>query len=208
MQFWEETPQGCWASLRRGKSRMPEAHVPKTLPDYLAPGLDLVFVGINPGTYSVQVGHYFATPRNRFWQAINRSGLLSEPLGPDTDHKAMSQGIGFTDVVKRPSSNASKLRAEDYRRWAPVLREKLHLFQPLIVCFHGLTGYRSYLKYAEGIQERLQLGLQERRIGDSQVFVVPNPSPANAAFSIDELVGWYRELKTLRSRLKDDGGIG
>lgn len=187
---------------------MPGAHVPKTLPDYLAPGLDIVFVGINPGTYSAQVGHYFATPRNRFWQAINRSGLLSEPLGPDTDHKAMSQGIGFTDVVKRPSSSAFKLKAEDYRLWAPVLKEKLHRFQPLIVCFHGLTGYRSYLRYAEGVQERPRLGLQERRIGDSRVFVVPNPSPANASFSIEELVGWYRELKALRSGLKDDSGIG
>jgi TDG/mug DNA glycosylase family protein len=65
----------------------------KTLPDYLVPGLDLVFVGINPGLRSAQEGHYFATPANRFWPAINRSGLLTEPLEASTDHKALSQGI-------------------------------------------------------------------------------------------------------------------
>ena len=90
----------------------------KTLPDYLAPGLDIVFVGINPGVYSAQVGHYFASPRNRFWPAINRSGLLMEPLGPSTDDQALLQGIGFTDVVKRPSNGAFSIDSlvEWYRR--------------------------------------------------------------------------------------------
>ena len=174
----------------------------KTLPDYLAPGLDIVFVGINPGTYSAQVGHYFATPRNRFWPAINRSGLLTEALGPETDYRALEDGIGFTDVVKRPSSSASELRADDYRRWAPVLGEKLERFRPLIVCFHGVTGYKSYLKYVAGVVVRPDLGLQPLDIGPSRVFVVPNPSPANAAYSLDVLVGWYRRLKELRDGMK------
>ena len=99
-----------------------------------------MFVGINPGAYSAEVGHYFATSTNRFWPAVNRSGLLTEPLSAETDHLAVDHGIGFTDVVKRASSSASKLRVADYRMWAPVLREKLHRYQPLIVCFHGVTG--------------------------------------------------------------------
>lgn len=174
----------------------------KTLPDYLAPGLDIVFVGINPGAYSAQVGRYFATPTNRFWPAVNRSGLLPEPLGPEDDHRLPGYGIGLTDVVKRPSSSASKLRAADYRRWAPVLKEELERFGPLIACFHGVTGYRSYLKYAEGTESRPELGLQPRDIGVSRVFVVPNPSPANAVYSLDELVDWYRRLKELRDGLR------
>ena len=173
----------------------------KTLPDYLAPGLDIVFVGINPGAYSAQVGHYFATPTNRFWHAINRSGLLAETLGSNTDHRILQHRIGLTDVVKRPSSSASKLRAADFRRWAPVLREKLERFKPMLVCFQGVTGYRSYLKYAEGADERPQLGLQPRTIGASRVFVVPNPSPANAAYSLETLEGWYRRLGELRDEL-------
>ena len=66
-----------------------------TLPDYLAPGLDVIFVGINPGMHSAKVGHYFATPTNRFWPALNRSGLLTEPLDAGTDDQVLRQGIGF-----------------------------------------------------------------------------------------------------------------
>ena len=174
----------------------------KTLPDYLAPGLGIVFVGINPGTYSAEVGHYFARTTNRFWPAVNRSGLLNEPLDPSTDHRALEQGIGFTDVVKRPSNSASKLRAADYRRWAPVLKEKLERFQPMIVCFHGVIAYRNYLRYAEDVVYNPKLGLQPRNIGASSVFVVPNPSPANATYSLVTLVGWYRRLGKLRDKLK------
>lgn len=175
----------------------------KTLPDYLAPGLDIVLVGLNPGLYSARVGHYFAAPSNRFWTAINRSGLLKEPLDAFTDYKILEQGVGFTDVVKRPSSGASDLRAADFRRWAPVLKEKLERFQPRTVCFQGVTGYRNYLRYAEGVQEQPKLGLQPHTIGRSMVFLVPNPSPANAAFSVEDLVSWYRRLDDLRDELTD-----
>ena len=173
----------------------------QTLPDYLRSGLDIVFVGLNPGLYSAQVGHYFATPRNRFWAAINRSGLLPEPLDPTTDHRMLELGMGFTDVVKRPSSGSSDLRAADFRRWAPVLKEKLERYQPKIVCFHGAVAYRNYLSHAEGVRERPELGLQPRDIGRSRVFLVPNPSPANAAYSLDVLVCWYRRLGELRDEL-------
>lgn len=174
----------------------------KTLPDYLRHGLDIVLVGINPGAYSAEAGHYFATLRNRFWPAVNRSGLLDRPLDASTDHRVLGQGIGFTDLVKRPSSSASKLRAGDYRRWAPVLKEKLLEYEPLIVCFQGITAYRSYLKYAEEIESQPRLGLQPHSIGESAVFVVPNPSPANAFYSLDMLVEWYGRVAELRTELK------
>ena len=170
----------------------------KTLPDHLAHGLDIVFVGLNPSLLSAQVGHYFASPRNRFWKAVSRSGLLREPLAAETDYRALDQGIGFTDVVKRPSSGASHLRAGDFRKWAPLLKRKLERFQPRIICFHGAMAYRNYLKYAEGTKERPQLGLQSLTIGSSLVFLVPNPSPANAAFSLEALVCWYKRLMDLR----------
>ena len=173
----------------------------KTLPDYLAPGLDVVFVGINPGAHSAEVGHYFATPANRFWPAVNRSGLFPEPLTAEDDHRVLEFGVGLTDVVKRPSNRASKLRAADYRQWAPVLRDKLERFAPSIVCFHGVTAYRNYLKYAEGVDARPDLGLQDRLLGASRIFVVPNPSPANAVYSVDDLTAWYRGLEELRAGL-------
>ena len=98
-----------------------------TLPDYLAPGLPLVLVGINPGLYSVQQGRYFARPTSRFWPAFSRSRLSSavraalarDWLGPEDDSTLLQFGIGFTDVVKRPSRNAAEVRPEDFREWAP-----------------------------------------------------------------------------------------
>jgi TDG/mug DNA glycosylase family protein len=169
--------------------------------DYLDKGLDIVFVGLNPSTYSVRVGHYFANPRNRFWGALNRSGLVDEELSPEDDARLSNYGIGFTDVVKRPTPQASHLRAADFRYWSPVLRDKLLRYQPRIACFHGVTGYNAYLKYAEGIPQKSQLGLQQDRIGDSIVFVTPNPSPANAQYSLDDLVEWYGKLNDLRREL-------
>ena len=174
-----------------------------TLPDHLASGLDIVFVGLNPSLYSVEVGHYFANPRNRFWPAFNRSQLVDRPLTPDQDSSLLGDGIGFTDVVKRPSAQGSSLKAADYRRWAPVLKTKLLDCQPMIACFHGMMAYKAYLRYAEGIRAEPELGLQDYAIGDTRVFVAPNPSPANAQYSLEVLADWYRRLGSLREDLKE-----
>ena len=165
-------------------------------------GLDIVFVGLNPSAISARLGHYFANPRNRFWKAFNRSGLVADELSPDQDHTLLEYGIGFTDVVKRPTSQASDLSANDFRKWAPVLKANLERYQPRIVCFHGVTAYRQYLAHGEKVKEKPELGLQKRAIGKSMVFVVPNPSPANAVYSLDDLRHWYQKLKTLRDDLK------
>ncbi len=174
---------------------------PATLRDYLREGLDIVFVGLNPSRYSVEAGHYFANPRNRFWAALNRSSLVGRELSPEDDASLLDHGIGFTDVVKRPTPQASGLRAADYRRWAPALKGKLLQYQPLIACFHGITAYSAYLKYAEGIGEKPALGRQQHKIGRTHVFVVPNPSPANAVYSVADLAGWYDRLGELRQEL-------
>lgn len=172
--------------------------VMRTLPDLLAPGLALVFVGLNPSEYSARAGHYFANPRNRFWAAFNRSRLLPPALGrpcvPSDDAALPEYGIGFTDVVKRPTPQASGLKAADYRRWAPLLRERLLQCRPRMVCFHGLMAYKAYLRYGEGVKSNPELGRQPRNIADSAVFVVPNPSPANARYSVADLAGWYDKL--------------
>ncbi len=173
-----------------------------TLRDYLQKGLDIIFVGLNPSAYSVRVGHYFANPRNRFWAALNRSGLVGHEVSPKTDHTLLNHGIGFTDVVKRPTAQGSQLTARDFHQWVPVLKGKLEEFQPLIVCFHGVMAYGRYLKVCGHPNERPALGLQSLNIGNSQVFVVPNPSPANAQYSLETLVEWYRRLKALREELK------
>ena len=175
-----------------------------TLPDYLRPGLDLILVGLNPSAYSVRAGHYFANPRNRFWPAITAAGLANRPVGPQDDASLLDAGIGFTDLVKRPTPQASGLTAADYRRDAPELRRKLLCCQPRIVCFQGLTTYRNYLRYAAGQKTAgpIEPGRQQDAIGSSIVFVVPSPSPANAVYSLDELIHWYTQLQALRAELQ------
>ncbi len=171
-----------------------------TLPDHLREGLDLLFVGLNPSQYSAEVGHYFANPRNRFWPAFNLSGLVNRKVGAEDDATLLEDGIGFTDVAKRPTPMGSGLRAGDFRQWAPVLKEKVLKFAPRLVCFHGLMAYKAYLQHGEGVKESPQLGLQERSIGVSKVFVVPNPSPANAKYSLNDLADWYRRLREAAQR--------
>lgn len=188
---------------------MPEPYPFRTLPDYLRRGLDLVFVGINPGLYSVTQGHYFARPTSRFWPAFSRS-VLSAPiraslkrdrLGPQDDRALLRFGIGFTDVVKVPSRSARDLGPRDYGLWAPRLLARLETFRPRVACFHGITGYRAFARYALGeARQAWRLGVQPRRLGDTGLFVIPNPSPANAHFQLTDYIAWYNRVARLLAR--------
>jgi TDG/mug DNA glycosylase family protein len=173
----------------------------ETLPDYLRPGLDIISIGLNPSLPSVREGFYFANPRNRFWRALNASGLVPVELVPGVDAMEIllsRYGIGFTDVVKRPTAGGSELRAADYRAWAPVLKQRLLDCAPAIAWFHGKQAFGNYLRYTEASMPVTGWGEQEYVIGQCRVFVTPNPSPANAVFSLDDLVGWYRRLAACR----------
>lgn len=171
-----------------------------TLPDLLCPGMDLVFVGINPSVYAVERGHYFARRTNRFWPAFSRS-RLSEPvrqglgldiLGPEQDRELPRFGIGFTDVVKLPTSNASQIPPGAFEEWTPRLLERLASIQPRVAVFHGVTGYRPFLRFGLGKRrDSVDLGPQLEMIGATHLFVVPNPSPANAHFTVHDQTAWY-----------------
>jgi TDG/mug DNA glycosylase family protein len=177
----------------------------KTLPDYLRPGLDILSIGLNPSLPSVRAGFYFANPRNRFWRALNASALVPEALVPGVNAMAVlfeKYDLGFTDVVKRPTAGGGELRAADYREWAPVLRGRLLEHGPRIAWFHGKVAYANYLKYSVESRPVIHWGEQPLPIGASRVFVTPNPSPANAVFSLDDLVDWYRQLGVMRDALR------
>ena len=175
----------------------------QTLPDYLRPGLDVVFVGINPGLYSVAKGHYFARSTSRFWPAFTKSrlsvnmrqGFGVETLRPEHDSQLLQFGFGLTDVVKKPSANASALTSEDFIYWAPQLLHKLRHYAPRVVCFHGLTAYRPFVKLAlNQVKATPKLGPQPDELGETRIFVAPNPSPANAHFTLADQTIWYDAL--------------
>ncbi|HLK31853.1 MAG TPA: mismatch-specific DNA-glycosylase [Terriglobales bacterium] len=172
----------------------------RTLPDRLAPGLDLVLIGINPGLYSVEKGHYFARKTSRFWPAFSRSklsGSLRRKLGvdvlrPEHDAELPRFGIGLTDIVKRPTANIAGLSQADFETEVPRLVKKLQHYAPRMACFHGIMGYRQFLRFAFQINHaRNVLGPQPESIGATHLFVVPNPSPANAHFTVEAQTQWY-----------------
>jgi len=168
----------------------------------LQPGLDVVFVGINPAIYSVERGHYFARRSNKFWPCLSRSVLSApiraalgvEMLGPENDRDLQRFGIGFTDVAKRPTAKASDLRAGELAAGVDALRAKIERFAPRFVCFHGVTGYRVVHDRLVDASVAPVLGLQALRIGATRVFIVPNPSGANAHFTREQQTGWYDAL--------------
>ena len=173
-----------------------------TLPDHLREGLEILFVGLNPSTYSVEVGHYFANPRNRFWPAFNGAEMTPEPLTAETDYRVLEFGIGMTDIVKRPTPGVADLKTEDFRGGALDLQERLTANAPRIVCFHGIMAATHYAKIINDDRSKIALGLQPWSIGASKVCVVPNPSPANASFSLNDIIDWYLKLKEFRDDLK------
>ena len=168
-----------------------------TLPDYIDYHLKVLSVGLNPSIPSVVQGYYFANPRNRFWRAFNQSNILEHSITPDSNvHELLLNhfGIGFTDVVKRPSKMANQLKSEDYRQDAPLLREKIEVYTPELVWFHGKLAINNFMNYAYGLKNNWQWGLNKVPQINSKVFVSPNPSSANAAYSLQSLIEYYNEL--------------
>jgi TDG/mug DNA glycosylase family protein len=182
-----------------------------TLPDLLFPGMDLVFVGINPSLYSVERGHYFARRTSRFWPAFSRSRLSTaarqalelDTLGSENDRDLLQFGIGFTDVVKIPSNNASAIMPATYAEWVPRLLERLARAAPRLAVFHGVTGYRPFLRHALDVDRKaVVLGSQPETIGRTYLYVVPNPSPANAHFTPDDQIAWYDRVANFLNSLE------
>lgn len=164
-----------------------------TLPDFLAPGLKLVFIGLNPGLYSAKQGKYFARKTNRFWPALSASGLAGNDLKPGDEAKLLEMKIGFTDVVKRASSQIDELSKDEIVAGALALREKIEFYKPLAACFIGLTGFR----WVFHLPQRIAVfpGPQEQSIGATRLYVVPSTSPANAHYKLDEIILQFSKLK-------------
>ncbi|MGH1538569.1 MAG: mismatch-specific DNA-glycosylase [Gammaproteobacteria bacterium] len=172
----------------------------KMLEDYIGRDLNILSIGLNPSTVSVEKEFYFANPRNRFWKAFNASGLVPEELDPSKQAQEIlfqRYKIGFTDVVKRHSSMGKDLVAADYRKYAPILEAKIIKYQPKISWFHGKIAANKFLQYSNLKESKVVWGLQEFKIGQSKIFVTPNPSPANAAYSLEVLIEWYKKICTL-----------
>lgn len=159
------------------------------LPDYLAPNLEIVFIGLNPGTYSDKMGHYFARSTNLFWTALYQAGLVSTPLTPQDDVRINEFGIGLTDLVARATPNIDSLSPAEFRAGGELLRAKIQMYAPRTACFIGITGYRG------AFDKTATLGAQSSPVwGKTKLFIVPSTSPRNAYYR-PQVIDWFKKLK-------------
>jgi double-stranded uracil-DNA glycosylase len=169
-----------------------EAAAPQPLPDIVGPNLRILFVGINPSVYSAAVGHNFARPGNRFWRVLHLAGVTPTLLHPDQDRSLLSDGIGFTNIVDRPSGMAHELSLDELRAGARSLTQKIEKLEPELAVFFGLGAYRKAFK-----KPKAQIGLQPNTIGTTRLCVLPNPSGAQARYQPPEIAAMLR--RALRS---------
>jgi double-stranded uracil-DNA glycosylase len=162
----------------------------KTVPDVIAPGLRVLFCGINPGLYTAAVGHHFARPGNRFWPALHGSGFTDRLLSPFAERQLLQLGLGVTNVVARATAAASELTKDDFIKGGSRLRAKVRRYRPRIVAVLGVGAYRDAFARTKAV-----IGEQDEQIGEARVWVLPNPSGLNANYQLNDLVKLFRELR-------------
>ncbi|MDP9378888.1 MAG: mismatch-specific DNA-glycosylase [Chloroflexota bacterium] len=170
-------------------------HPPHSLPDLLAPGLDVVFVGFNPSLRAWRSGHYYANPTNAFYRLLHASGLTPRLLLPEEDGLLLGYGVGVTDLLAgHPSARADELPASQYKLARQGLLEKLETVSPRVVAFNGLGVYTHL--YGE---RPPKLGLQDRHIGRSLVWVLPSSSGAANGLAGERRATWLALGELVRS---------
>ena len=163
------------------------------LAEILAPGLSVVFCGLNPALSAVRDGHNFSNPTNRFWRVLHLAGFTPRLLRADEERELLHYGCGITSAVSRPTKSASELRTHDYVSAAPLLEDKIRDYAPANLAFLGKPAYAAI-----SLRTNVEWGRQVEKFAGASVWVLPNPSGLNRAFSLARLTEHYLEL---RSRL-------
>jgi double-stranded uracil-DNA glycosylase len=170
-----------------------------SVPDVLAPGLTCVFCGINPGRVSAAAHAHFANPRNDFWRLLHAVGFTPELLEPSQQFDLLKHGIGVTNAAARTTPGSGDLRKADFAGAAGRLEQIARDQRPAWVGFVGKEAYRGTFG------TRPLLGPQELRLGDTQLYVLPSTSPANAAVPWAERLKWFDDLARLSSATRASG---
>ncbi|MGE8337743.1 G/U mismatch-specific DNA glycosylase [Pseudomonas laurylsulfatiphila] len=160
------------------------------LEDILAEELAVIFCGINPGMTAAAQGHHFAGRGNRFWRTLHLAGFTPEQVQPENDRTLLRYQCGLTAVVERPTASADQLSLHEFSAAAAGFEQKIARHAPRFVAFLGKAAY-----CALSGQREVAWGLQAKTFGNAAVWVLPNPSGRNRAFSLEQLVAAYRELR-------------
>ena len=162
----------------------------KTVRDVIAPDLRVLFCGINPGLYTAAVGHHFARPGNRFWPALYAAGFTDRLLSPFEERELLKSGYGITNVVPRTTASADLLTKEEIIAGGERLRAKVVRYRPRVLAVLGVGAYRTAFN-----QPKATVGRQEDRMGDTILWVLPNPSGLNANYQAAALARLFRKLR-------------
>ena len=161
------------------------------MPDVLAPDLDVIFCGINPGRVSAAAAEHFANPRNDFWRLLHDAGFTPRLVAPREQFDVLRWRIGLTNAAPRTTPGSSDLRAADFAGAAARLERLAVELCPRAIAFVGKEAYRGPFR------ERPDHGRQQRKLGETMLFVLPSTSPANAAVPYSERLRWFRALRVL-----------
>jgi TDG/mug DNA glycosylase family protein len=162
----------------------------RTLPDVVAPGLRVLFCGINPSLYSAAVGHHFARPGNRFWPTLHGAGFTGRLLSPFEDRLLLDAGLGSTNMAWRPTARADELEPDELREGGRRLRELVLRLRPEWLAVLGVGAFRA----AFG-RPGAATGRQPDHLGSTRVWLLPNPSGLNAHYQLADLIAEYRQLR-------------
>ena len=165
--------------------------VNKQISDVIAPGIKLLFCGINPGLYTAAIEKHFGRPGNRFWPALFAGGITPRLYSPFEQHLLLIDNIGITNLVNRATARADEVGEKELQKGAEFLSEKIARYKPEAVAILGITTYRTAFK-----KPRAKLGLQDDVISGAKIWVLPNPSGLNAHFQIKDLGLLFAQLKS------------
>lgn len=178
--------------MQRSPSRahlLAAAH--KLVRDVIADDLQILFCGINPGLYSAWSGHHFARPGNRFWPALHRGGFTPRLLKPAEERELLDLGCGITNIAARASASADELTVEELIAGGKKLAGRVRRRRPRFLAILGVGAYR--VAFA---RPKAGLGLQPDQIGETRIWVLPNPSGLNAHFQLDDLAALFADLRS------------
>ena len=166
----------------------PDSH--QGLPDILEPGLSVIFCGINPGLRASSTGHHFEGRGNRFWRALHLAGFTREQIRPEDDRSLLHYDCGLTTAVSRPTARADQLSRWEIKAAALEFERKIARYAPRYIAFLGKMAVCELSDKRD-----IGWGPQNVTFGGARIWVLPNPSGLNRAFSLDALVDAYRELR-------------
>ena len=169
----------------------------KTVPDVITPNLKVLFCGINPGLYTAAIGHHFGRPGNRFWPVLYKSGFTERLLSPFDERELLKLGYGITNIFDHATAAADEISQEALKEGAEQLKLKILKFRPKILAVLGIGAYKIAFN-----KQKAKLGKQDERIGETIIWILPNPSGLNAHYDLEGLAKLFMELKIEADRLE------